>query len=224
VKLGDSLEATIDNLKWKPVSQEKWDNYYEGESYTRKAFSHKKQIVSAWIDTLSPKTVWDLGANTGVFSQLASDKKITTVSFDSDFSVIERSYLENKGTCLLPLVSDLTNPSPNIGWANKERQSLVGRSPADMILALALVHHLAISNNAPLGMIAEFFSKLGQTLIIEFVPKSNSQVQRLFSTRKDIFNHYTESDLEAEFGKFFAIKERKPIMESDRILFLMEKR
>ena len=224
VKLIKSLELTISNLKWKSVSKEKWDSYYEGESYTKKAFFHKKWIISIWLDTLNPKTVWDLGANTGVFSCLAKDRNIMAVSFDSDPAVIEQSYLNGRGAYLLPLVLDLTNPSSSIGWANKERQSLIERGPADMVLALALVHHLTISNNVPLEMIAEFFSKLCQELVIEFVPKENPQVQRLLSTRKDIFDHYTIEDFELEFGKFFFIKEKKSIIESDRILYLMEKR
>ena len=101
---------------------------------------------------------------------------------------------------MLPLLCDLTNPSPGIGWNNTERSSLVERGPADMVLALALIHHLAISNNVPLADIAGFLARLGEWLIIEFVPKDDSQVQRLLATREDIFDEYNQTAFESVFS------------------------
>ena len=89
------------------------------------------------------------------------------------------SDLQQSVENLLPLAMDLTNPSTALGWAHQERMSLIGRGPCDTTLALALIHHLAISNNVPLPRIADFFARLGRALIIEFVPKSDTQVQRL---------------------------------------------
>ena len=91
-------------------------------------------------------------------------------------------------------------------------------------MALALVHHLAISNNVPLGMLAEFFAGLGRWLIIEFVPKSDSQVQRLLSTRQDIFPDYTPEGFEAAFSTRFTIQRRELIQGSERTLYLMERK
>jgi hypothetical protein len=119
---------------------------------------------------------------------------------------------------------DLTNPSPGIGWQHQERMSLVDRGPADTVLALALIHHLAISNNVPFRDIADFLSKVSHSLIIEFVPKHDSQVQRLLSTREDIFTEYTRQAFEHEFSKYFSIQDRVDIRESERTLYLVTRK
>ena len=93
-----------------------------------------------------------------------------------------------------------------------------------MVLALALIHHLAISNNVPLPQLADFFADTGKWLVIEFVPKSDSQVQKLLASRKDIFSNYTRESFEVAFSERFSIREKVPIKESERFLYLMEKR
>ena len=123
----------------------------------------------------------------------------------------------------MPLILDLTNPSPNIGWSNNERKSILERGPADTILALALIHHLAISNNLPLPKIVEFFKQTCKHLIVEFIPKTDSQVKRLLATREDIFKDYTMDKFEDEFTKGFIIKEKISLDESGRTIYLMEK-
>jgi hypothetical protein len=119
------------------------------------------------------------------------------------------------------LLLDLTNPSPSIGWENQERMSLAERGPADVVMALALIHHLAISNNVPLGRIASFLSRICNWLIIEFVPKCDSQVQRLLATRDDIFTDYTQAAFEREFGEYFVMEDSVIIKGSERVLYLM---
>jgi hypothetical protein len=123
---------------------------------------------------------------------------------------------------MLPLVIDLTNPSPDLGWAHQERASLKSRGPADLLMALALIHHLAISNNTPLDRIASYFAALGRHLIIEFVPKGDSQVERLLASREDIFDHYTQQGFEQAFGRFFNTLDRQAIRDSKRTLYLMQ--
>jgi len=124
----------------------------------------------------------------------------------------------------VPVVLDLTNPSAGIGWANTERDSFAGRGPFDAVMALALIHHLAISNNTPLPEVARYFHSLGHWLIIEFIPKEDSQVQRLLSSRKDIFPSYQQSGFEEAFSSFFTIHTASPIEGSKRVLYLMEAR
>jgi ribosomal protein L11 methylase PrmA len=178
------------------------------------------------LDRIQPEVVWDLGANTGEFSRIAAGKNIRTLSFDVDPACVELNYRKCRGegvTNILPLLIDLTNPSPGIGWNNQERASLIERGPADTVLALALIHHLAISNNLPFSMIADFFSKICRSLIIEFVPKSDSQVQRLLATREDIFPTYTKEEFESEFNGYFRIIESRQIKHSERTVYLMEK-
>jgi hypothetical protein len=218
------LESAITSMQWHPAGTE-WSNYYEDTNYTPAGMTHKKQLVEAYLSESNPRTVWDLGANTGVFSRLAAAKDAETVAFDSDPAAVEKNYRqmrENKETKILPLCLDLTNPSPGIGWANEERLSLGERGPADTVLALALVHHLAISNNVPFSHIAGFLSRLCRFLIIEFVPKNDSQVQRLLQTREDIFYHYTQDHFEASFCKHFSPLKREKILDTQRTLYLME--
>jgi hypothetical protein len=219
----NSLESTIRKLKWQPGGTE-WADYYQDTNYSPQAFEHKRTIVDGFLDRVRPTTVWDLGANVGIFSRLASDRGIPTISFDVDPAAVEKNYLDcvaRGDVSILPLVIDLTNPSPAIGWENKERMSLKERGPADAVLALALVHHLAISNNVPLSRIAGFLSDISHWLIIEFVPKTDSQVQRLLATREDIFPNYTRQAFEQEFSRYFTIADSADIRESQRTLYLM---
>jgi len=221
----ENLETSIKKLGWRPKGTE-WVDYYRDTNYSIDAFEHKKQTVTEFLDTLSPNNVWDLGGNVGIFSRIAGDKGIPIISFDIDPAAVEMNYLQcaAKGDInILPLVIDLTNPSPGIGWTNEERMSLIERGPADAVLALALVHHLAISNNVPLGKLADFFSRICKSLIIEFVPKSDSQVQRLLSTREDIFPDYTQPSFEQEMKEYFKIRDCVRIRNSERTLYLMQR-
>jgi hypothetical protein len=222
----DSLETSVRKLSWQPAGTD-WADYYEkADHYSDQALAHKRELVAGFLDRVQPRNVWDLGANVGMFSRLASERGIPTLAFDIDPGAVERNYLDcvaAKETHLLPLVLDLTNPSPDLGWHNRERMSFLGRGPADAVLALALIHHLAIANNVPLGMLAEFFQAVGKWLIIEFVPKTDPQVEILLSTREDIFPAYTEQNFEAVFGEYFDILESIPVSGSQRRLYLMEK-
>ena len=118
----------------------------------------------------------------------------------------------------------MTNPSPNTGWANSERKSFMDRSPSDVVLALVLIHHLAVSNNLLLSKIAAFFQKISKFLIIEFIPKTDSQISRLLVTREDIFDNYTLENFEKEFENFFDIRQKIGLDDSERTLYLMEKK
>jgi len=222
----ENLQSTVKKLTWKPAGTE-WGDYYNITNYSDKAFQHKQRLVTDWVSKVAPNMVWDLGANDGTFSRLASDKGILAVSFDIDPAAVEQNYqqVKSKGEQnIIPLVLDLTNPSPSIGWHNRERDSLLERAPADMVLALALIHHLAISNNVPLPQLADFFAEAGNWLVIEFVPKSDSQVQKLLSSRKDIFTNYARDSFEEAFAERFFIREKVAVEESERFLYLMEKK
>jgi len=220
------LENAVAAMQWQPAGTE-WADYYEDTNYSTAAMNHKKQLVDAYLKEIKPLTVWDLGANTGVFSCIAAANNAETIAFDVDPAAVEKNYRqtrENKETKILPLCMDLTNPSPSIGWANEERLSLVERGPADVILALALIHHLAISNNLPFDHIANFLSRVCKFLVIEFVSKKDSQVQRLLCNREDIFNNYKEKDFEDNFNAYFSILKKSNIGDTKRVLYLMQNR
>ncbi|MDP2720721.1 MAG: SAM-dependent methyltransferase [bacterium] len=223
----DSLEGAIKGLKWEPKGTQ-WSGYYEGNlNYLPASLRHKANLVEEFLESTKPRTVWDLGANTGLFSRIAADKGIFTVSSDIDPAAVEINYkttVEKNEKNILPILIDLTNPSPAIGWENKERDSFLSRGPVDTALALALVHHLAISNNLPLAYLAEFFSLICKSLIIEFIPKEDSQVQKLLASREDIFPNYSQNAFEKEFSALFSIKRSEKVKGSKRTLYLMSKK
>jgi ribosomal protein L11 methylase PrmA len=222
----DSLQSAIRKLKWHPKGTE-WGDYYEATNYSDEAMGQKERIVYEFLQRVNPKVTWDLGANTGEFSLLAKKVGSETIAFDIDPAAVEKNYrrgASNESRSVLPLVLDLTNPSGAIGWGHNERMSLLDRGPADAVLALALIHHLAISNNVPLGMIAKFFHDTCESLIIEFVPKEDSQVKRLLATREDIFPNYTLEGFKASFEKYFEICDSVTIDDSCRTMFLMKKK
>ncbi|MGN6111682.1 MAG: class I SAM-dependent methyltransferase [Luteimonas sp.] len=217
------LRGTVAKLAWKPAGTE-WGDYYQATNYDEAAFSEKQRMVEAFLADAAPRTVWDLGANTGVFSRIASRAGADTVAFDIDPAAVEYNWREARregGAQPLPLLLDLTNPSPGLGWAGAERASLEQRGPADCVMALALIHHIAISNNVPLANVARYLSRLGRKLIIEFVPKADSQVRRLLASREDIFGNYDQAGFEAAFSTCFNIVRAEPIPGSERTLYLM---
>ena len=118
----------------------------------------------------------------------------------------------------------MVNPTPGIGWDNKERSSFIERGPFDLVIALALIHHLAITCNIPFRKISEFLKQISKSLIIEFVPKDDLMVKEMLSLRKDIFKDYTQEHFEREFSADFIIEKRVSIKGSKRILYLMRKR
>ena len=226
LKIIDALYLTIKNLK--PYSKKTvWGDYYTFTNYTENSFDRKAKIVSDFIDKVSPKTLWDLGANNGYFSRLASNKGIQTIAFDIDPVAVEKNYLaakEKREDKILPLLMDLTNPSSGIGWANSEREGFADRGPADCGLILALIHHLAIGNNIPFEAMSKYFSHLFNFIIIEYIPKEDSKVQELLRNRKDVFDTYSQENFEKAFMQFFEIEEKTLINDSLRYLYLMKRK
>ena len=226
--LMESLAKTVQNLNWK-MPETEWGDYYANTNYSDRAGEKKRELVDRLLGSIPDqlRVVQDFGANTGEFSRIAAKHCELVVSQDIDPVAVERNYREsaaNGPANILPLIQDFSSPSPAIGWGNAERDSFLQRSNCDALLVLALVHHLAINNNVPLSNIAALFSGITRWLIIEFVPKSDSQVVRLLATREDIFMDYTPEGFEAAFSQHFSIEETTPVPDSDRTLYLMKSR
>jgi ribosomal protein L11 methylase PrmA len=224
VALVENLRRAIAGLSWRPGGSH-WTGYYRETTYSAEAFDRKRRLVEAFLRRIRPRTVWDLGANTGVFSRLAADMGAETCALDADPACVEILFRDCRAQGkqnILPLCMDLANPSPSLGWAHRERRSLADRGPADVVMALALIHHLAISNNLPLPQIAGFFRRLGRWLIVEFVPKTDPQVSRLLRSRQDVFRDYDRPSFERAFASRFAIVECQPLEEEGRVLYLMQ--
>jgi hypothetical protein len=149
------------------------------------------------------------------------------VAPDVDPGATELNYLDCRQAGqanILPLVMDLTNPSPGIGWRNRERRSLEERLSADLILALALIHHLAIRNNLPLPALAEFFAAHCEWLVVEFVAKEDEQVQKLLLNRRDIFPNYNEDGFERAFQRHFSLVMKEELPGGTRTLYLFQRK
>jgi hypothetical protein len=219
-----SLERTIKKLKLSKRDTQ-WGEYYSFTNYSDKSFEDKRKAVHDLLKqvTPAPKMVWDLGANDGTFSNIAADLGAYTIAFDVDAKAVEQNFIhkDKRNELLLPLVQDLSNPSPSLGWAHAERHSLEERGPADVIMALAIIHHLAITNHSPFSQVAKFFSRIGKHLIIEFVPKGDSKVELLLSAfSRNKFEGYTEENFEAAFSKYFQLVDKKPVKGSRRVIYL----
>lgn len=224
----EQLQSAVDGFKLK-AGRSEWGDYYDDTNYQDESQEHKKNLVQRLITQVSsePSMVYDVGANNGYFSRLAAKTAKNVISFDIDEVAVDKNFQINKLENIkniLPLILDLTNPSPAIGWANKERESAVSRCGGDIALALALVHHLAISNNIPLSKIAKVFSQMAENLIIEFVPKGDSQVDRLLASREDIFPEYNEIGFEQAFAHYFEIECREHVEGSARVLYRMKRK
>ncbi|HST62962.1 MAG TPA: class I SAM-dependent methyltransferase, partial [Longimicrobium sp.] len=211
----DSLASTIRGLAWKAEATE-WADYVETRRYTAESVDDKARLVRAYLASLPspPAMVWDLGANTGEFSRMAAETGAHVVAFDVDPAAVERNYRAGRAegnTRVLPLLLDLANPTPGLGWAGEERDAWLARGPADVVMALALVHHLAIGNNVPLPSVARLLADAARMLVIEFVPKDDEQVQRLLRSRRDIFADYTREGFEAAFATRFRVLRSDPI-------------
>ncbi len=219
----DSLIAWVERLTV-PRMETEWGDYYEKTNYSDAAAQAKEHLVADFIGQCAPKTVWDFGANDGRYTRIARDAGAFTVAFDMDPVAVEKNHTRvkrEKDAHMLPLLLDLTNPSPSIGFANKERGSIRERQRPDAIMMLAVIHHMAISNNLPLPLIAAWLYSLTRHLIIEFVPKEDSQVQVLLSTRQDIFPEYTREGFESAFSMHFELLRVEPVTGSRRTLYLL---
>ncbi|MEO8582905.1 MAG: hypothetical protein ABI415_03855 [Flavitalea sp.] len=220
----DSLMNSCKRLK----SNEEgvWNNYYEERILSKEYLEQKEKIFNEFLYSLSFKTVIDLGSNEGHFSLIAAKKTAIVISTDSDAGAVNNLYktIKQTGTSVLPLVVDICNPTPAVGFNNEERNSFVQRAKADLVLALALVHHLSISKNITFAMLAEFLQNMGHALIIEFVPKEDEKVKVLLKNKTDIFDWYTELNFEEQFARYFAIEQKQVIPGTARILYRMSRK
>lgn len=225
--LVDHLEGTVRGLRWRSRPGE-WERYLDQHSYGAEGLEHKKQLVERFLDEIRPlpRIAWDLGANTGLFSRLASRRGIFTVAWDKEAGCVERSYQESVRAGernLLPLVMDLTNPSPAMGWAHREREAWLERGSADLVLALAILHHLTVAGHVPLDQVMALMARAGRWLIIEFIPREDPQVRPMLFEREGASPDYTQAGFEKAAASSFSIRRSEQIRGTRRTLYLMEK-
>jgi len=227
-KMKNLLQSLADGIKSFSFqkNQTAWSNYYEEANQRADYITSKKSIINKWLDQLSLKMVLDAGANEGEFSELATKKAAYVISTDADHTSVNKLYNKIKQETtsnIYPMVIDLANPSPAIGVNNEERTSFLKRTKVDLILALALIHHLVLARNIPFSKIAEMFYLLTRYLIIEFVPADDKKVEIMTSHKKNLLNNYSEENFTSAFQNYFALLDKQTIASTGRTLFLMEK-
>lgn len=220
-----SLEQSIQSFSLNAISGV-WSGYYNEAREREDYLIEKKKIIQSWLSSLSIKSAIDIGANEGEFSLLLAGNNISTISVDFDHYSINQLYRKIKESNVLnctPLIIDFSNPSPAIGLNNEEHSSFLERIKVDLVMALAVVHHLAIGKNIPLEKIGKILSAMGKYLIIEFVPKEDEKVELMLNSGTRIYHEYSEEKFLRAFGQYFSILKKEYISDTKRTIYLMHK-
>ena len=215
------LRRIIKGLAWQ-LARSEWSEYKSANSYDAECFDKKCSFVRRVAEQATRKSVWDIGCNTGHFSRILAGHSDYVVAMDIDELSIQKLYMELKGegnTKILPLVFDLTNPSPRLGWRCEERLSLADREPPALILCLALVHHLVISGNVPLANVLEWLASFKCEVVIEMLTKQDEMVQKLLLNKTDQYPEFTVDGFEATAAKHFVTKAKETVMPERRYLY-----
>lgn len=221
-----SLERAVKSIKL-PEAEEQWGSYQHNTHYCDVYFKQKHDIIREYIKLLKPESVVDFNANIGEYSRIASDRNVFIISADANPLAVEHNYLtakKNKEKNVMPILLDLTNPSPAIGWANKEFESFSKRIFTDTVIAMDLIHHLSITHSLPFEDSADFFAQSGKSLLVEFIPKTNPITQELIACKKDSFVNYTCECFEQAYSKYFDIKDARSIPNCGSTIYLMTRK
>jgi SAM-dependent methyltransferase len=217
------MQKLIGRLEWEATGSE-WGDYAEFHNYSDDDHRLKEAFVRDAIASEQPATVWDIGCNTGQFSRIAAANCQQVVSMDIDHVAVERLYRDpDAPDNLLPLVQNLADPSPSWGWRNRERGDLQSRSQPDLVLCLALIHHIVISANIPLPEFIEWLAGLTDRLVIEYVSREDDKVKTLLRNKEDKYRDYSREGLEAALAQHYEIRRKEEVNRGDRILYLCVK-
>ena len=206
-----------------PGGATEWSEYGATCSYSDEDTRAKEDFVRSAVMQRGRSLVWDLGCNDGRYSRIASEGSAYTVALDADRGVVDRLYLalRHEGArTILPLVGDVADPSPGLGWRGQERLTLLERGRPDMILALALIHHLVIGRTIPLRELVGWLADIGSELVVEFPHREDVMVKRLL-TRKHEGAHpdYTRTDFEDVLRSRFEVLRSVELPSRTRTLY-----
>ena len=206
-----------------------WGEYnFETVSEKKDYVKDKEETIESMLKDVKHNVVWDIGSNDGYYSRKVSDLTNGHVmSIDIDWKCVEKNYLINqrkKINNVTPILADLSNPSPGIGWMNQERSPIYSRiGEPGLICLFAVIHHI-INRNVPIDFIIDFIAKSSKNVLIEYVPLSDPKSQIIFASRGDEFTYPSQEEFEEKVSSQFNVVEKKKLAQTDRILFLLEKK
>ena len=221
----DGLARLVKGLSYRQATSSNWSRYSETHSYAEDDLERKTAFVEKHTLARRPHLLWDLGANTGTFSRVAAQYSQIVIAVDGDHEAVEvlyREAREGREQNIIPLVMDLANPSPGQGWAGRERAPFVGRRNPDMALCLALFHHLRVSANVPVSLLATWLRSLDATVIVEFVDRDDEMFAKLAENKRDDYADYTLENFQSEVDKHFTVEDRMGLKGGKRVLFVLE--
>ena len=214
------LQKLINKLEWQAAGSE-WGDYTEFHNYSDDDHVIKEEFIRTAIVDEKPATVWDIGCNTGQFSRIAAMECSQVLATDIDHVAVERLYLNpDTPANILALVQNVADPSPNWGWRNRERSDLQSRSRPDLVLCLALIHHVVITANIPLAEFIDWLAGMTEKLVIEYVSRKDDKVQTLLRNKEDKYKDYSRESLEMNLKRHFDIRRRQEVNNGDRSLYL----
>lgn len=206
-----------------PASQSSpWQRYEFNVNYTESERAAKARFVGAFVQAAQPRTVWDLGCNSGEYSEIALRHGATQViGFEPDAGALNAAFLRatTKGLNFLPLALDLVNPSPSMGWRQSERLGFAERRNADLVLCLALVHHLVLGRNLPLAEVLEWLVSLAPRGVVEFVPKEDPMAAQLLTWKPNVGPDYDRASFRAMLSALARIDHEEVVTSSGRVLY-----
>ncbi len=210
-----------------PKLQTEWNNYYDTTIINQTYLQHKKQIVENWAADITNKKVLDIGCNDGVFSVIMAKQNNFVFATDYDVRCINKAVADvvaTNSTTIQPMVLDIMHPSTNQGFFNTERKGFFERTEVEVVLMLAVIHHLVITKNLTFAIVASQLQAIAQILIIEYVPKQDEKVQQLLTSKEDVFADYAQEYFENDFSKYYTIIKTEIVQGSERTLYLMHKK
>ena len=220
------LHRWISKLEPKKGDATVWQDYARDNSYVDEEVSKKRAFIADFVSAASPNLLFDIGCNTGDYSVLALESGARyAVGFDFDPGALDHAFRRARRDELnfLSLHLDAANPSPSQGWMQQERQGFAERANGDAVIALAVVHHLAITKNLPLHQVIDWIIDMAPQGVIEFVPKSDPMVQRLLNLREDIFANYDEDSFRSIMATRARIIKSSVVSSGGRTLFWYER-
>ena len=216
-----SLRRLVGGLHWTPT-ESAWSDYEDTHNYTSVELRQKTAFIRRVLMVRRWRLVWDLGCNTGGYSRLASQYADYVLALDADHTVVDRLYRELRSENvrnILPMVTDCANPAPSQGWRGLERQSFAERGSPELILCLALVHHLVIGRHVPMSQLIAWLAGFDAELIIEFIDHNDPKVRHLLRHRSNQNLDYSRTGLEDALTEHFGSIEKETLEAGNRILY-----